>query len=98
MENARPRMLRVMRAIVIRFPVPGSRFPSAEREGQFDGDDDRHRLTLPHARAEFPHLRGLDRFLIEPENRIERARDLDLADAAIRHDDALQPDGALDFG
>ena len=55
-----------------------------EREGQLDRDDDRHRLALPHARTEAPHLGGLDRLLIEAEDRVERARDLDLADADRR--------------
>ena len=52
----------------------------------------------PRAGREAPLARGVDGLLIETERRIERAHHLDVADAAVRPDDALEQDGALHLG
>src|SRR5215208_6162912 len=45
---------------------------SAKRERQLDRDEHGNRFTLTHAWPEAPLLRGLHRFLIEAEGRVER--------------------------
>src|SRR5215218_9462028 len=71
---------------------------SAKRERQLDRDEHGNGFTLTHARLEAPLLRGLHRFLIEAERRIERSHDFDRTDAAIGEDDALEQHGALHLG
>src|SRR5580765_1882785 len=68
-----------------------------QREAQFDADEDGHWLAQSRARNESPLSGGLDRFLIEPECRIERLENLHIRHVAVGVDDALDQDGALDL-
>src|SRR4029453_19456183 len=70
---------------------------SAKGECELDFDEHRHRLTKAGAGAEPPAANRLHGFLIEAEGRIERADDLNLADAAVGQDDPLHHDDPLDL-
>src|SRR5207247_6346370 len=63
-----------------------------------EADQDRHGFAEPRAGNEAELLGGLDRLLIQAEDRIERARHLHVADRAVRQHDALEPDNALHLG
>src|SRR5205823_11647941 len=72
--------------------LPGSSFVRAlsQRERQLDADKDRHRLTEPRARLEFPLARSVDGLLVQTKRWIERADNLNIADRSIRVDDTLE--------
>src|SRR5262245_9239656 len=69
-----------------------------ERERQFDRHEHSDGLSEARAGTEPPLLGGLDRFLVETEGGVERAHDLDAANAAIRQDDTFEEHRALDLG
>ena len=64
---------------------------------ELDRDEHGHWFAEACTRSEPPLLRSLDGFLVEAECRIERPYDLDLANGAIRQDDTLEQDGALNL-
>src|SRR5690348_923891 len=82
----------------LRAPEMAAADRSAECEGELDRDRDRDWLAFEGARSGSPLACGLDRFLIEAEGGVERPHHLDIAHRAGRLDNALDKDGALDFG
>src|SRR5687767_6637699 len=55
----------------------------AEGEGEFDGNEDRHRFAEACARHEAPLACGFDRFLIQTERRVERSHHFNPPHGAI---------------
>jgi hypothetical protein len=68
----------------------------AERIVHLDGHPDGDRLAFLHAGLELPLLHRLDRIRIETVDCVERPGHLDVADGAVREDDDVEADHALD--
>src|SRR6185503_13046041 len=71
--------------------------PLSQRKSQLDRDLHGDRLAEAGAGREAPFSCGGDGLLIEAEGRVERTDDLHIADRAVRPDDALEQDRALDL-
>ena len=104
--NSRPAACRETKKARRAFALPGLFFCTGccerdgltQRELQLDSDQHGNRLAHASARREAPLPCGLDRFLVEPEGRIERAQHLNVAHAPVGTDDTFEQDRALNLG
>src|SRR5437763_9843722 len=69
----------------------------SQRECDFDRHQHGNGLAEARAGRELPLPRRFHGFLIEPERRVERAHDFDVAHGAVGLNDALQQHGALNL-